>query len=79
MDWKPTPSPYRVSFDGDFTLSRAPSAPPEPAPSKKASKAALRDHVEAIDSLQERLYAVAHDFDGRSDEAVRASAAHRPL
>ena len=29
--------------------------------------------------LQERLYAVAHDFDGSSDEAVRASAAHRPL
>jgi PPK2 family polyphosphate:nucleotide phosphotransferase len=57
MRWNPVDSPYRVPFDGSFSVTDAPTKPPDPHPSKKASKARLKEDVEALDALQEQLYA----------------------
>lgn len=57
---KPAESPYRVPFDGDFRIDKAPTEPPSDAPDKKACKAALQHCIEELRDLQHILYAHDH-------------------
>ncbi len=52
-------SPYLVSFDGDFRVKKASTAPPRDAPDKEQCKQRLAEAVRALDELQHVLYA--HD------------------
>lgn len=53
----PTESPYRVPFDGAFTLADAPTAPPDDAPDRKANEKALKKARKKLRDLQRELYA----------------------
>ncbi len=53
----PADSPYRVPFDGAFTLANASTAPPEGAPDRKANEKALNKARKKLRDLQETLYA----------------------
>ncbi len=55
----PLASPFLVPFDGSFKLARAHTAPPDGAPAKKDNEAALASAIEAMQDLQQKLYA--HD------------------
>lgn len=50
-------SPYRVPFDGSFSVAGAPTAPPIDAPDKKGAKKELKASVRRIEELQRKLYA----------------------
>lgn len=50
-------SPYLVPFDRSFNLAEVATAPPEGVPGKKALKKQLKEHIDRIEGLQERLYA----------------------
>lgn len=50
-------NPYLVPFDGSFTVSAAPTSPPEGTPGKKALRKELAASVDQLDDLQQRLYA----------------------
>jgi PPK2 family polyphosphate:nucleotide phosphotransferase len=50
-------SPYLVSFDGDFRIGEAPTAPPQDAPDKRACKHAIENAIDQMAALQEALYA----------------------
>ncbi len=51
-------SPYYAS--GDFRVEKAPTSPPEDAPSKGKLKDSLAGSIEALDALQRTLYAENH-------------------
>ncbi|MCB9659727.1 MAG: polyphosphate kinase 2 family protein [Sandaracinaceae bacterium] len=56
----PPPSEYLVPTDGSFRIRRAPTTPPAKKAgddAKKDNKKQLKEHVERISELQERLYA----------------------
>ncbi|MCA9535480.1 MAG: polyphosphate kinase 2 family protein [Myxococcales bacterium] len=56
----PPASDYKVPTDGSFRIRRAPTKPPAELrgdDAKKDHKKALKEHVERISELQERLYA----------------------
>ena len=53
-------SPFLVPFDGTFSISDAPTSPPDDVYSKKKLKAALEETVDQLDELQRRLYAHDH-------------------
>lgn len=53
----PTDSPYRVPFDGSFTLADATTAPPDDAPDRKANEKALKKTRKKLRDLQRELYA----------------------
>jgi PPK2 family polyphosphate:nucleotide phosphotransferase len=53
-------SPYLVPFDGSFSVSAAPTSPPEGTPGKKALRRELAGSVAQLDELQQRLYAHDH-------------------
>jgi PPK2 family polyphosphate:nucleotide phosphotransferase len=55
--FEPVSSPYLVPFDGSFKLSKARTAPPDGAPSKKHDADALVDTVQRLAKLQGKLYA----------------------
>jgi len=50
-------SPYRVPFDGGWELARAPSGPPDDAPTRKQRKQQLEQAVDEVCELQRVLYA----------------------
>lgn len=52
-------SPYLVSFDQDFRISRAPTTPPDDAPDRQTCEQRLADAVRKLDELQAKLYAEA--------------------
>ncbi len=54
---QPPESPYRVPYDGSFRVSRAPTAPPAPAPGKKACEERLARLVGELEALQRDLVA----------------------
>ncbi|MDX1578118.1 MAG: polyphosphate kinase 2 family protein, partial [Gemmatimonadota bacterium] len=58
-DYAPPDSPYRVSYEGDFRVSDAPTGPPDDAPGENELEDDLEDAVREIYELQRRLYA--HD------------------
>lgn len=51
------PSPYLVPFEGGFNLSSSPTTPPDDVEAKGKLKDRLRDIVDELDDLQQRLYA----------------------
>ena len=53
-------SPFLVPFDGTFSISEAPTSPPDDVHGKKKLKAALEKTVDQLDELQRRLYAHDH-------------------
>ena len=53
----PVSSPYLVSFEQDFSVANAHTAPPEDAPNKKACRAALKESIKAIAEMQRVMYA----------------------
>lgn len=50
-------SPYRVPFDGSFSVAGCASGPEDDVPGKKQLRSALKDEVKAISELQRKLYA----------------------
>ena len=50
-------SPYRVPFDGSFKISKAPTRPPEGAPSPKRCRARLLESIETMRDLQQKFHA----------------------
>ena len=50
-------SPYLVPFDGSFRVAEAPTTPPTATPEKGILKDDLEESVDALDELQQRLYA----------------------
>ena len=50
-------SPYRVPFDGSFSVPGAPTAPPKGSPDSKSVKKALKQSVGRLEDLQRMLYA----------------------
>ncbi len=50
-------SPYTVPFDGRFSVSDAPTTPPEDVSGKKGLEKDLARYVEGISELQRKLYA----------------------
>jgi PPK2 family polyphosphate:nucleotide phosphotransferase len=56
--FEPVNSPYLVPFDGSFKLRKL-ETDPEDNPGKQANGAALRDAIDRLSTLQEKLYA--HD------------------
>lgn len=50
-------SRYRVPFDGSFKTSKAPTRPPEGAPSPKRCRARLVEAVDAMSDLQQKFHA----------------------
>ncbi|MFK7857456.1 MAG: PPK2 family polyphosphate kinase [Granulosicoccus sp.] len=53
----PPLSLFSVPFDGNFSISSSPSAPPEDAPGKKALEKELSECVGRISELQRKLFA----------------------
>ena len=53
---EPTPSPYRVAFDGSFRVESAPTAP-APAPERAECEKKLAKVVKKLRKLQRKLYA----------------------
>ena len=60
IDFSPPESPFRISYDGDFDIARAVTAPPPGAPSDAAIKKELKRTVREISRLQRRLHAHRH-------------------
>ena len=59
IDFSPPESPFRISYDGDFDISRAVTAPP-PDASNRAMKKELKRTVREISRLQRHLHAHRH-------------------
>ncbi len=55
--FEPVESPYLVSFDGDFKISKAPHDPPDSEADKHANQEGLAHAVSRLAKLQGRLYA----------------------
>ncbi len=55
--FEPVASPYLVPFDDSFKLNKAPTSPPDGAPSKKENVEALEAAVDRLAKLQGKLYA----------------------
>ena len=53
----PVESPYLVGFDDSFKLDKAPTSPPDDAPSKQDNVDALEKAVGRLSKLQGKLYA----------------------
>ncbi|MYA32169.1 MAG: polyphosphate kinase 2 family protein [Gemmatimonadales bacterium] len=60
IDFSPPESPFRISYDGDFDISRAVTAPPPGAPSEREMRKELKRTVRRISRLQRRLHAHRH-------------------
>lgn len=54
---EPVPSPYLVSFDGDFRVKRAPTKPPKGERDDETHATKLRESIVALNDLQARLMA----------------------
>ena len=50
-------SPYLVPFDASFRVAKAPTGPPDGAPSPKRCRALLSEAIDELRELQERLNA----------------------
>ena len=53
----PTDSPYRVPFEGAFSLADSPTTPPDDAEGRKANEKALKKARKVIRDVQETMYA----------------------
>ena len=60
IDFSPPESPYRVSYDGDFDIARAVTAPPPDALPVRDMRKELKRTVRKISRLQRRLHAHRH-------------------
>jgi len=58
--WNPVDSPFRVGFDGDFSIADSPTTPPADALVGKRLEDAQDDLVEDLKDLQRVLYAHDH-------------------
>ncbi len=54
---EPPDHPYRISFDGDFSVSRAPAVPKATAPDDRECKKQLEEVIDRLREYQRRLYA----------------------